>query len=372
LTEGTASKGQAPASRFRVYQYLPYLRKAGIRYKVRISKPAKYFHVTARFTRIANRHILLGRLWYLGGKLWMVFNRLLDAFFGSLKYDACFIQRELIPIPDLFVEKFVLSCFNKVYFDFDDSIFLVPSWGKSPEGSLRNPEMEEKVNYLISRASQVIVSNEFLQEQVKNWNPRVAVIPTPVDTEYFRPSPQRSGAHFPLIIGWVGTSGNLFFLGQIMGIFENLWLNRKDFRLRIVCNIPEQDYGIDLKREYIEFLEWTLKDEIKNFDAIDIGIMPLGDDEWTRGKAGFKILQYMASGIPVVASPVGVNTKLVRSGENGLLANSGEEWQSALTSLLDNPELRSRLGDEGRRHVEENYSLEVIAPEWVGVLRGQL
>lgn len=372
FTEGTAKKGQAPASRFRVYQYLPYLEKAGIAYKVCPSKPGKYFHVTARFTRLAKKHGGFAQLVYLLGSFWMAYTRFFEAFFGGFRYGACFFQRELIPTPSLLVEMFVLSCFHKVFFDFDDSIFLRPSWADSGEGSLADRGMEQKIQYLGSRASQVIVANDFLKSKVEAINPHVAVLPTPVDTHYYRPIDRTHGANRPVTIGWVGTSGNLFYLKEILGVFEKLWEERKDFRLRVVCNLPDQDFGIDLTREFIEFREWKLSEEIKNFDEMDIGIMPLRDDDWTRGKAGFKILQYMASGISVVASPVGVNSTIVKPGENGFLAQTEEEWFYALKQLVDEPELRKRMGAAGRIHVEKHYSLEVMAPEFIRILGSQL
>ena len=372
FAEGTAKKGQAPASRFRVYQYLPYLQRAGISFKVCPSKPGKYFHVTARFSRLTKKHGRLAQFLYLLGSYWMAYNRFLEAFFGGFRYDACFLQRELIPTPNLFVEMFVLSCFHKVVFDFDDSIFLRPSWANPEGGALADKGMERKIHYLVSRASQIIVSNEFLKSKVETINPRVAILPTPVDTRYYLPVDRTRRADRPVIIGWVGTSGNLFYLKGVMGAFERLWEERKDFRLRVVCNIPDQDFGIPMNREFIEFREWKLAQEIKNFDEMDIGIMPLQEDDWGRGKAGFKILQYMASGIPVVASPVGVNSTIVKTGENGLLALTEEEWICALNQLIDNPALRSQIGAAGRAHVEKHYSLEAMAPEFIRILGSQI
>lgn len=371
MTEGTAKKGQAPASRFRVYQYLPYLKESAIRYKVCWSKPGKYFHVTARYHRFAKKYPRLAQLWYLAGNLWMTYNRMFESFFGALKYDACFIQRELVPNPNMFVEMFVLGCFNKVFFDFDDSIFLYPSWAKAQKGTLENKEMERKIYYLISRSSEVIVSNAFLQEKVATLNPHVSVIPTPLDTTYYKPVKKNTHGR-PVLIGWTGTSGNLYYLKQIMDVFEKLWEEGANFKLRIICNIPEQDYGIDMTKGYMEFREWTLRDEIKNFDEIDIGIMPLTDDDWTRGKAGFKILQFMASGIPIVASPVGVNSEIVIHRENGFLARTEEEWVRFLKKLIEDRDLRERMGKKGRGHIENHYSLKVIAPRFLGILQRQL
>ena len=371
MTEGTAKKGQAPASRFRVYQYLPYLRESSIRYTVRPSKPGKYFHVTATYQRFAKRHPRLGQLWYLAGNLWMTYNRMFESFFGALKHDACFIQRELVPNPNMFVEMFVLGCFNKVFFDFDDSIFLLPSWAKGGNAGLENREMERKIHYLISRAGEVIVSNAFLKERISSLNSHVSVIPTPVDTSYYKPG-KRNLHGEPVVIGWTGTSGNLYYLERIIGVFDALWEQGIKFQLRIVCNPPDQDYGIDMTKAYVAFREWTLRDEIKNFDEMDIGIMPLVDDEWTKGKAGFKLLQFMASGIPVVASPVGVNSEIVIHGENGFLAHTEEEWAGFLKLLIGDRDLRERMGKKGRGHVEENYSLKVTAPRFLEIMRRQV
>jgi glycosyltransferase involved in cell wall biosynthesis len=372
LTEGDSRKGQAPASRFRVSQYLPYLRKAGIRYKVCRSKPGKYFHVTARFNRMAKKYPRFTQLWYLAGNIWMTYNRMSESFLEGPRYDACFLQRELVPNSNMFVEMFVLSCFNKVIFDFDDSIFMLPSWASAEKGGRENTEMETKINYLISRSSQVIVSNEFLRGRVASLNPHVCVLPTPVDTTYYRPVERGRNGNSPISIGWVGTSGNLFYLKQIMGVFERLWEEKFNFKLLIICNVPDQDYGVDMSRDYIEFRKWKLRDEVKNFDAIDIGIMPLTDDDWTRGKAGFKILQYMASGIPVIASPVGVNSDIVRHGKNGFLAQTEEEWVGALKELIENKKLREIMGRQGRIHAENYYSLKVIAPEFITIIEKQL
>lgn len=154
-------------------------------------------------------------------------------------------------------------------------------------------------------------------------------------------------------VGWIGTKGNLGQLHHIADALRDAYAEIPGLRLKVVCDINPEIQGLP-----VEFKAWSKKDEVEDIHSFDIGVMPLEDNLWTRGKGGYKLLQYLAAGVPAIASPVGINADILRNGENGLLADGRAEWCRALIDLAGNPDLRERLGIAGRRTVEEGYSFE--------------
>jgi glycosyltransferase involved in cell wall biosynthesis len=189
------------------------------------------------------------------------------------------------------------------------------------------------------------------------------LIPTAIDTARFTPLPDPA-QHGPSL-GWVGHSDNLGYLESLHGALQELTRRRPGLRLVVVADRPPRLPGID-----VEFRPWRLDREIDGFRGFRVGLMPLVDSPWARAKCAFKAIQYMALGIPTVASAVGTNVELIEHGESGFLARSPAEWVEVLDALLGNDELARTIGRAGRRRIEEAYALERVSRELVRALEG--
>jgi glycosyltransferase involved in cell wall biosynthesis len=193
-------------------------------------------------------------------------------------------------------------------------------------------------------------------------NPNVTVIPTTIDTDKYLPESSKPESPTP-VIGWSGSFSTVQHLNILRAPLRRL-AAREKFRLRIV---GVSDYRLDGVE--VEALPWRSRTEIEDLRVIDIGMMPLPDDDWSRGKCGLKALQYMALGIPTICSPVGVNSEIIQDGVNGFLASTADEWIEKLTTLLHSAELRKRFGLAGRRTVEAKYSARSQVPRVLEVFK---
>jgi glycosyltransferase involved in cell wall biosynthesis len=246
-----------------------------------------------------------------------------------------------------------------IIFDYDDAVMFhelehgKPLTGKNVIKFLRT----------IKYCRAVVAGNNFLAEFARPNCPDVYVLPTPIDTEKYRLK-DYSEKNDRVIIGWIGVSGNLRYLKRLEPVFRNISGRYPDAALKIISNDSIAMDGVN-----IEFKKWRLEDEIEDLRGIDIGIMPLDDSLWAKGKCGYKILQYMGAGVPVVASPVGINVEFIRHGENGFLATSNEDWMSSLELLIKDPEMRKNFGVKGRQILEERYSLKRYAEKYSSIIR---
>jgi glycosyltransferase involved in cell wall biosynthesis len=230
-------------------------------------------------------------------------------------------------------------------FDVDDAIFLS-----------RGGRAAERI---ASMSDSVICGNAFLADWFHRRHSSVTVIPTAVDTGSYRPRSNGTGDETPTI-GWMGTASNLKYLYQIEPALRTSLVHCASARLLVVSDERPQFRSLPLDR--VEFRGWTEARELQDLQDMTIGIMPLEDSLWARGKCSFKMLLYMACGIPVVASPVGMNEEIFQLGRAGIPATTESQWVEALIGLLDDREMRRSMGDLGRRVVCENFSTEIIAP----------
>jgi glycosyltransferase involved in cell wall biosynthesis len=274
------------------------------------------------------------------------------------RFDLVVIYRESAPIgPPLFER--ILGLLGIPYvFDFDDAIFLGPIhpanrwWAR-----FRDPS---RVGEAARRACAVIAGNEYLASWAREYNPRVTVLTTPVDTERHRPAEARHHAG-TLVLGWVGSSTTAPYL-TILDEPLALLASRRDLLVRVVGGAYSHP------SVPVESLPYDLDRESSDLTSFDIGLLPEPDDAWTRGKGAFKALLYMATGVPVVASNVGVNADVIKDGETGFCVDAPAEWVAAIDRLAADPELRRRLGAAGRERVERLYSLRALAPRFANVL----
>src|SRR4030095_12956674 len=238
-------------------------------------------------------------------------------------------------------------------FDFDDAIFV--SYRSPSNGYLSYLKFAGKTKTICRMASHVMVGNPYLADYARRHNHHVTVVPTTIDTDQYQRAP-RPEPNVP-VIGWTGSYSTLQHLDTLRSVFQRL-AQRHAFQLKVIGSTS--DYKIEGVQ--VESIKWRSKTEVEDLSNIDIGVMPLPDDPWSRGKCGLKALQFMALGIPTICSPVGVNSEIIQDNQNGLLANSEDDWVEKLSRLLHSRELRQRWGQAGRAPVHEKFSAKTQAP----------
>lgn len=248
----------------------------------------------------------------------------------------------------IFFERMLKKGGGKMVFDFDDSIWLQDD---SPvNNKLAWLKDAGKTSKLISLSDLIFAGNDYLADYALQFNSNVQIVPTTIDTKEYRSERCKNQT---IIIGWSGSFSTVKHFESAIPALEEIqekYGDRVKFKL-----IGDGSYRNEKLR--IKGLAWNKKDEINELAEIDIGIMPLPDDEWSKGKCGLKGLQYMALGIPTIMSPVGVNADIIKNGENGFLAGDKTDWVEKLSSLIDSEELRCKMGKLGRTTVEEAYSV---------------
>lgn len=339
--------GLAPGPRFRFEQYLTALEENGFSYRF-----FPFFDRNTYLSLYKNAGLWTKvRKTLLGYRL-----RLWQVFFVLPRYDFVFIYREATPLGFPFVEWLLAKVFGKrLIYDFDDAIWIPVV---SEENRLiTRLKAADKVPKICRWAHRVSVGNAYLAEHARRFRGESATDtgvrynPTTLDTENWH-NRLKNHDEPPLTIGWTGSHSTLPYLAALVPVIRELE-EEFDFRFRVICN---QKPDFDLRS--LEFIPWNKATEIEDLLALHIGLMPLPDDAWAKGKCGFKALQYMSLGIPPVAAPVGVNASIIEDGKNGVLARTPEEWKIALKKLLADKKLRQKLGAAGRQTVVKRYSVQ--------------
>ncbi len=270
---------------------------------------------------------------------------------------AAVIQRELYPFGPPLLERLLARLQPHLVYDFDDAVDLAPPHLSRLAARLRN---DEKFHTIARLCRHLIASTPLLAERAEGSGRPITIIPTPVDTQRIVPAVRPPRATPTL--GWIGTGGNLFYLQTIARALREI---QTRFGCRVVVVSAWDFHAAGLE---VTNVRWRLDAECAQLQDFDIGLMPLVDNEYTRAKGGYKILQYWAAGVATVASPVGFNAQLIDPGIDGLLASGTAEWTQALQSLVEDPDLRCRLAAAGRAKVEREYSLAKSAPRLADVL----
>jgi len=284
----------------------------------------------------------------ISGVLRGFFRRFLLLFSVS-KFDFVFIHREATPIgPPIFEWVVAKILRKKIIYDFDDAIWI-------PNTSTNNKivasiKFHHKVKYICSWAYKVSAGNQFLQTYAQQFCKNAVFNPTTIDTINVH---NLTSNHFTnkVIIGWTGTHSTLFYLQPLVPVIEKLAL-KFNFEFRLISN-----QAPDFEIPNLNFVKWNLDSEIEDLSQIQIGLMPLEEDAWAKGKCGFKALQYMALGTPALVSPVGVNSIIVQNDYNGFVCNTPEDWYKHLSDLIQNAEKRNTLGSNAKLFIENNYSV---------------
>ncbi len=329
-----------PSSRYRVYQLLPWLQKLGVECEVSPAiDDALYRRLYLETSEQAGRLAALSATWHQRRH---DLDRIHD-------FDIVFVQKGVFPgLYSGFEKKIAAS--KPLVFDFDDAIWLPRVGGRRVLQALHR---EAAVQDVLRRATAVIAGNKFLAEYASRFNKAVTVVPSSIPLENY---PQATNSS---LVGWIGSRTTLPYLKPLKPAFEFLGITP-----RIIGSGNPSQLGFET-----DFHPWRLETELRDLSQIGIGIAPLPDTPWERGKCGVKILQYMACGIPVVASPVGVAPQIVTHGVNGLLATHIDDWAPALQSLIADAKLRQRLGAAGRTTVEKRFRAERVADAVHSVLR---
>jgi glycosyltransferase involved in cell wall biosynthesis len=337
------------STRHRFLQYLPLLKQQNIH---------------ADFSPFFSDEYLLAL--YSGKSCWRL---ILSAYWKRIKilfkvrsYDLIWIHIEIFPHIPAFVER-LLRFLGVIYIvDYDDAFYH--NYDKNPHWLIRML-LCKKIDVVMRSSSLVIVGNDYLYGRAQSSGANlIELIPTVVDLNRY-PAVQSTN-NKPMVIGWIGSPSTSKYLLTISSIYKSLL---SEFDVRFVAVGAKQE---TLKGLPIEVLPWSEETEFQLIQSFDIGIMPLTDSPWERGKCGFKLIQYMACGLPVVASPIGVNNQIVENGINGFLANDAREWLESLRKLLKDENLRTNMGEKGRDIVEKNYSLQVQSTRLRKIIKGLL
>lgn len=246
---------------------------------------------------------------------------------------------------------------KKIVFDFDDAIMFTDARRNLPDSG----KFTGRFKSIMEITDIAVAGNEYLASEAREHCLRVEILTTPVDVGKY--SPVSNGNKDNVVLGWIGLPGNLFYLEALAPVFQNLARKFPDIALSVVCSDFPEIEGVKINKRV-----WSMEKELEFLREMDIGLMPLTDDIWSRGKCGFKILQYFSVGVPVVASPVGINSEIVEHGVNGFLAGTNEEWELRLAELIADVSLRKKMGTEGRKTVAERYSREGYLKRYVSLI----
>ena len=332
---------RAASSRTRVFQYLPYLKDHGVDVDLVVVVPDDLV-VTGTSTGI------LARVnYYLKCYLRTIVAGLRCAIF-AYKYRIIYIQKVLLPFP---FPELLRRSRQKVLFDFDDAIFTTEAPVESWLARIRTWRHRSGLPRMLKSSGHTIVENGYTGNHASKFGANVMVITGPIDTTHYFPA--ESEPTTEVVLGWIGSRSTTRYLEIIRKPLVEIKDRFPEISLRL---IGAGDF--DLKDFDVEHIPWTIDQEVRDLRTFDIGLMPLPDDPWTRGKGGYKLLQYMSLGIPAVASPVGVNIEIVDDGVDGYLATTDDDWVERLSELISNPELRTRMGKFGREKMVHRYSLQ--------------
>lgn len=340
----------SPGQRYRLEQWEPYLRRFGVEITYASFEDLELSATLHKQGRVARKTYLIAKA--IGRRASLI---------KSLRdYDVIYVFREAALFGPPIFERLVSRSGVPTIFDFDDSIFV--PYVSPTYGYLSYLKFPAKTKTICRLATHVIAGNSYLADYARQTNSNVSIVPTTIDTEKYQLLPRASGDHVP-VIGWTGTFSTVQHLDTLAGALKRL-AQEETFRL-VVIGVPVYKIeGVD-----VEAVKWRSATEVSDLRQIDIGIMPLPDESWTRGKCGCKALQYMALAIPSICSPVGVNTEIIEDGVNGFLASTEQEWLDKLKLLMHDAELRKRLGAAGRKTVETRYSAAVHAPRVYEILQ---
>ncbi|MBL7858086.1 MAG: glycosyltransferase family 4 protein [Cyclobacteriaceae bacterium] len=338
---------ESPSQRFRFEQYLNFLESSGNAITL------QPFLNSANGRIFYNRGSLLAK----AGVLLIGFVKRLGMLFTAIRYDLIFIHREAAPVGPPVIEWVLAKVLRRKFiYDFDDAIWLTDRANESM--LLQIAKCRSKVSSICRWSYRVSCGNQYLREYASQFNADARYIPTTIDTEgWHNPTLYKKPTGEFITIGWTGSHSTLKYLKALEKVLKQIESAFPKIKILVIA-----DREPDLNLKSLQFLPWNKHSEIEDLLRIDIGIMPLPDDEWANGKCGFKALQYMALKIPCVISPVGVNSRIVDHGTNGFLASTTADWLTTLEELIHDATLRTKIGEAARLRVVDHYSVLSTTP----------
>jgi glycosyltransferase involved in cell wall biosynthesis len=341
----------APGQRLKYEQYFASLRNAG--YEITVSA-----FMTLRFWNIVYKK---GRLpekvfWVIVGYLRRIFDLM-----RIRQYDGLYICLNVTPLGGAFFEFLYRRFAKKMIYDIDDLVFL----GKtSPVNKvvafLKGPQ---KYHYLMKHADHVITCTPYLDQYVRQFNSQTTDISSTIPTDKYIPRLSTTKGN-RLTLGWSGSHSTAAYLRLLAPVLSKL---RKKFDFDLLV-IGASDFSLPgIPELKVESIPWRESTEVKDLSRIDIGLYPLPDEQWVYGKSGLKALQYMALGIPTVATAIGTNFRVIEDGVSGFLVRNDDEWIEKLSALIEDNQLRDTIGIKGRERVEKLYSVSANIPNYLDV-----
>ena len=347
---------EAAATRFRLEQFVTPLAERGIELTINPFLDSKLFDRLYRHESLPRTSL---------GLMKSALFRLRDVL-AARKADVILVQREAMMFGPPLIEWLITRALKRpMVLDLDDATYVSytsPTYG----GMGKALKWFSKTDDLIRWAAVVTCGNRSIAEYVSSKGARARIIPTVVDTDVFRPA--RRAAKNSVVLGWVGTHSTFPYLESIFPVLRELAANHA-FCLKVVGAGKDE---VSVPGVEVENLPWKLEREVQDFQSIDVGLYPIDPSlygQWSAGKSGFKAIQYMAVGIPYVATPVGGSAEIGEAGETHFFATTNDEWHRALETLIVDAERRQAMGAAGRRHVIEHYGLQTQADKLGNALR---
>jgi len=333
--------GKAPSQRFRVELFEPYLKQAGIYYRI------APFMDDDIWRHLYKQGSVLQKAW---GIVKGYLSRIKTVFIDVHSYDYVFVHREAAPLGPPVFEWVVSKLWRKkMIFDFDDAIWIPNT---SRQNSIAaNLKCFWKTKHIVKWSYKIAAGNNYLRTYALQYNSNVILMPTCVDMERMHKGTKTHGNQ-KTVVGWTGSHSTLPYLSSIIDVISQLQ-QKHDFTFMVIADknpeLPLKDY---------QFIRWDASTEIPDLLKIDIGIMPLHADAWSEGKCGFKLIQYLSLAIPAIASPVGVNSVIIQNGINGYVCHNDEEWAKYLEALITDANKREQMGLAGQAHMLKLYSTQ--------------
>lgn len=336
---------RAPSQRFRIEAYFSLMQQQGIDFKVNTFLTEKAWDILYKKGSALQKALAV---------LQGFFKRCHAVLFVAPAYDYVLVHREASPLgPPMF--EFILAKIlrKKIIFDFDDAIWIPNT--SAENGIVAWVKAFWKIKYICKWSYKIAAGNQYLANYALQFNRSVQLLPTCVDVtdkHNFLKEPSDSKR---VVIGWTGSHSTMHYLDDVLPVLQKIVLNF-DVSFLIISNKTPH-----FTLQNLQFIGWQESTEVADLARMDIGIMPLKADAWSEGKCGFKLIQYLALGIPAVACPVGVNKEIIEEGVNGFLCTTDGEWYDALKLLIQNATLRKEMGSSGRKRIVEHYSIQAQA-----------
>ena len=339
---------EAASTRQRILQYLPSLDREGIHVDVHPLLDDDYVRSLASGKPASKAAIA------------KAYARRFAQLRQTTDADLIWVYAELFPWLPASFERLAFRAGKPVLYDYDDAFFHPYD---DHSNAIVRRLLGGKLDPLIAGAAGVCAGNAYLRDHAARLNSNAIILPTVVDTDHYRPAGTRPDR--PATIGWIGSPTTWQFVRPYLPLLAEL-CSSPNIRFAAV---GAGDAAQSDRFDGLTFTPWSEASEIAAVQAMDIGIMPLPDAPWARGKSGYKLVQYMACGLPLVASPVGVNATIVEDGVTGILASDDAQWRTALTRLIADPAMRAAMGQAGRARAVLSYSLQSQAPRLINAMR---